>query len=159
VIHGRKAYHQKSTTLYDVGGWLIILAIMGGVYFIGIILDYFWNYLVLFFSLRRLHFDINTKRRFIYCLIITGLGLAIDCIYYELSWSKAIGIIYIGSLRLPSLFPQPGSQPILELFTIFVPMIMLVLVNFVVSRLYLRMVARQAIVLVVRSWVFLPLRG
>jgi len=147
VIHRLKGCYQKPATLYDVGGWFLILAFLGAAVLVGIVVDYFWNYLVLYLSLRWLHFNVNTRRKFIYCLIITSLGLLIDWLYYELTWGYPVGFLFLGNLRLPSVFSHPGSQPILELSTILIPIIILAAVNFVVSHFYLRMIAKQAIAL------------
>ena len=97
-----ESYHteQRSTiTLYDGGigplAWLIFGIPVG----FGSIFDYLWNYFVLRFTLGRLKSDIkdedrnahpliqgiNKKSRYIYTLIITILGLIIDCIYILMS--------------------------------------------------------------------------
>ena len=112
--------------------------------------DYFWNFLILFLSLRWLHFSVSTRRKFIYCLIITALGVLIDWLYYELTW----GYLVLGSLRVAPLFPHPGLQPVLEFITILIPMAILGAINFATSRLYLRMSPRQAVVLGIIMGVF-----
>ena len=126
------------------------MSIFFGVLLIGLALDYFWNYLVFSLSLWRLHFSVSTRRKHIYCLIITGLGLFIDWLYYELTW----GYLVLGSLRVTPIFSRPGVQPVLEFITILIPMAILGAVNFATSRLYLRMSSRQAIILGIIMGIF-----
>jgi len=119
------------------------MSIFFGALLVGLALDYFWNYLILFLSLRWLHFSVSTRGKFIYCLIITALGLLIDWLYYELTW----GYLVLGGLRVAPIFPRPGLQPVLEFTTILIPIAVLGAVNFATARLFLRMSPRQAIVL------------
>jgi hypothetical protein len=141
VVNGREVCHQKPATLYDAGGWFLI-SVLFGIAFVGVVADYFWNYLIFSLTLRWLRFNVNIKRKFIYCLIITGLGLLIDWLYYELTW----GYLVLGSLSVSPIFSRPGSQPILELSTILIPVVVLAMVNFLVSYLYSHVTAKQAIV-------------
>jgi hypothetical protein len=92
---------QRTLTLYDAGGWFLF-PIFLGIPFVGVVLDYFWNYLILFLSLRWLHISVSTKRKFIYCAIVTGGGLLIDIVYYAVTW----GIFELGSLREHPDFPH-----------------------------------------------------
>jgi hypothetical protein len=45
---------KKSTTLYDVGGWILFPPFFGVVGIAGVVIDYFWNYFIFHLSLRRL---------------------------------------------------------------------------------------------------------
>ena len=141
---------SSTTTVYDVGGWFIV-AIFSGVFFAGLAIDYFWNFLVLYITLRlipdsqgiALTKTISTGRRHVYCVIITVLGLIIDWLYYELTW----GVLAVGSLHVSPVFPMPGVNPPLEIATILIPMLVLIAVNYGISRAYLRLKSRQAVVL------------
>ena len=135
--------YQKSTVLHDVGGWWLIFTVMGVVGLIGVVLDYFWNYLVLYVTLHWQHISIPARRKLLFCLIITPLGLFIDWLYYEFTW----GTLVWGSLRVSAAFPQPGEQLGLEVSTILIPMVAIGVVNFGVSRVYLRLSSKQAAVL------------
>ena len=139
------------TTTYDGGGWFLIY-ILFGVYLIGLLIDYFWNFLVLYLTLRKLPNNqssislaktISTGRKHIYCVIVTILGLIIDWLYYELIW----GVLVVGSLHVSPVFPMPGVNPPLEFATILIPMLVLMAVNYGISRAYLHLKSRQAVVL------------
>lgn len=131
----------KAFILYDAGGWFLV-AIFSGIYFLGLALDYLWNYLVVSLTLKRLHINIVIKRKFVYCLIITIIGLCIGWIYYELTW----GYLVLHKLRQPPLFPDPGAQPVLEFTTILIPMALLMVLYFFLSRLFFWLNIRQAII-------------
>jgi len=133
--------HHKSTVLHDAGGWFLI-AIFSGVAFLGVILDYCWNYLILSLALRWQHINISRKRKIIYIAIITALGLLIDWLYYEFTW----GTLVIGDLRIPAAFSRPGTQPGLELATIIIPMVLIGLVNIYASRIHLHLNVKNALV-------------
>lgn len=137
-----KQDNRKPFTLYDAGGWFLVAVLTGG-YFIGLVIDYFWNYLVFSFSLRRLRFNVTTSRKHVYCAVATVLGLFIDWLYYELAW----GFLVVGNLRVPPVFERAGTRPILELSTIIIPIFMLAIVNYCLSRLLLRVTSRQAVIL------------
>ena len=137
----QKENHHKSTVLYDAGGWFLI-AIFSGVAFIGVVLDYFWNCLILSLALRWQHINISRKRKIIYIAIITALGLLIDWLYYEFIW----GTLVIGDLRIPAAFSSPGTQPGLELVTIIIPMVLIGLVNIYASRIHLHLNVKNALV-------------
>ncbi|MFH1775340.1 MAG: hypothetical protein ABH839_01590 [Chloroflexota bacterium] len=141
--------YQKSTVLYDAGGWFIIGAFFG-VALVGVVLDYFWNYLIFYATLRWKRVSITTKKKHVYCVVVTALGLLIDWLYYELTW----GFLVLGSLRVPPAFPRAGVQPCLEFITILIPMVILGAVNFCVSRLYLRVNSKQAAALGVMMGIF-----
>lgn len=140
------------TALYDAGGWFLV-SMMFGVYLVGLVIDYFWNFLVLYLTLRWLPGldkgdgspvrSIRIRHKHIYCVIITILGLIIDWLYYELTW----GFLVLGSLRVPPAFPRPGVNPSLELATTLLPMLVLMAVNYGISHSYLHLKSRQAVVL------------
>jgi len=52
----QNGHHHKSAVLYDAGGWFLI-SIFFGVAFIGVVLDYLWNYLMLSVILRWPHIN------------------------------------------------------------------------------------------------------
>jgi len=133
--------NHKSTTLYDAGGWFLILMFFG-VSFLGVIIDYLWNYFILFLALRLLHIKLTVKRKTVYTVIITAFGLVIDWLYYEITWGTTV----IGALRIPALFKNPGTQPGLELATILIPMILIGIVNYFASRLYLHLNLKSAVI-------------
>jgi hypothetical protein len=141
---------KKSTTLYDVGGWILFPFLFGVVGIVGVIIDYFWNYLIFHLSLRRLDLIIPLDRKIIYCLIITALGLFIDWLYYELVW----GTLSVGPVRIEAAFPRAGSEPVLEILTIVIPMILIASVNYAVSRLLLKVTNREGWIIAVMMGVF-----
>ena len=132
--------HHKSTILYDAGGWFLI-AMFFGVAFFGVVLDYFWNYLILSLALRWQRISITRKRKIVYIAIITAFGLLIDWLYYEFTW----GTLVIGSLRIPAAFQRPGIQPGLELSTILIPMALIGLVNYFASHFHLHLDRKNAL--------------
>ena len=134
--------HRKSPMLYDAGGWFLI-AMFFGVAFFGVVLDYFWNYLILSLALRWQQISITEKRKTVYVAIITALGLLIDWLYYEFTW----GTLVIGSLRIPAAFERPGIQPGLELSTIMIPMALIGVVNYFASRFHLHLGVKHALVI------------
>ena len=126
------------------------MSIFFGALLVGLAFDYFWNFLILFLSLRWLHFSVNTRKKYIYCLIITALGLLIDWLYYELTW----GYLVLGSLRVAPIFSMPGTHPVLEFATILIPMVILGVVNFAISHRYLHMNLRPATILGIIMGIF-----
>lgn len=135
-------YSPKSATLYDTGGWFLVF-MFSGLAFVGVIFDYFWNFLVCSLTLRWKHIDIPRNKRFIYCIIITALGFLIDWLYYELAW----GTVDIGNLRMSAAFVPAGSQPILETSTILIPAVIIGLINFSISKRYFHLTPKQALLL------------
>jgi hypothetical protein len=133
--------HHKSTIMYDAGGWFLI-AMFFGVAFFGVVIDYFWNYLILSLALRWQQISITGKRKMVYITIITALGLLIDWLYYEFTW----GTLVIGSLRVPAAFQRSGIQPGLELSTILIPMALIGVVNYFASRFHLHLNVKNALV-------------
>jgi hypothetical protein len=141
--------HRKSMILYDAGGWFLV-AMFFGVAFLGVVADYFWNYLILSLALRWQKISITRKTRFVYIAIITAVGLLIDWLYYELTW----GFLIIGSLRVPPVFERWGTQPGLELSTILIPMALIGAVNYLASRFHLHLDTKHALVVGVVMAVF-----
>ena len=137
-----RGYSQKTLTLHDAGGWYLIPALLG-IPVAGVVLDYFWNFLVLFLGLRWLHISVSTKSKFIYCLIVTGSGLVIDILYYAIAW----GVLELGSLRGHPDSPRWGTETVLEFSTILIPMALIMAINYMVSRLYLHIDSKQAVIL------------
>ena len=127
--------------LYDAGFWFLIPMFVGGV-FLGVVIDYFWNYLILYLALRWQKISITIKRRFAYTAIITAVGLLIDWLYYAFTW----GTLVIGSLRVPAIFERPGINPGLELSTILIPMALIGVVNYLASHFYLHLDKKHAFV-------------
>jgi len=127
-----------------------LIPILGGPMLLGVAADYFWNYLILFLGLRWLKFSVSRRRRFVYCAIVTALGLLIDWLYYELTW----GYLVLGGLRVKPVFERPGLQPALEFATILIPLVLVAAVNFGTARLLLRMSLRQAAILGVTMGIF-----
>jgi hypothetical protein len=138
-----------SPILYDVGGWFLIPVFVGGM-FVGVVIDYFWNYLILSLALRWQKISIARKRRFIYTIIATAVGFVIDWLYYELTW----GFLVIGSLRVPPIFESSGLNPGLQLSTIVIPMVLIGAVNYLASRFYLHLESRRALVIGLAMAVF-----
>jgi hypothetical protein len=141
VVVTKEVRPLKAFTLYDAGGWFLV-AIFSGIYFLGLLLDYFWNYLVVSFTLKRLHINIVIKRKFVYCIIITVIGLIIDWIYFELTW----GYLILDKLKISPLFPDPGAQPALELSTVLVPMVLLMVIYLFLSHPFFWLSNRQAFI-------------
>jgi len=141
---------SKSITLYDVGGWILFPFLFGVGIVVGIIIDYFWNYFIFHLSLRRLDLIIPLGRKIIYCLIITALGLFIDWLYYGITW----GSLSVGPIRNTPVFPRAGSEPVLEISTILIPLILIALVNYIVSRLFLKVTNREGLVISIMMGVF-----
>jgi len=140
ALHGQQI-NIIPTILYDAGGWFLIPMFVGGV-FLGVMIDYFWNYLILYLALRWQRISITRKRRFAYTAIITAVGFLIDWLYYELTW----GFLVIGSLRVPPVFERWGINPGLELSTILIPMALIGVVNYFASRFYLHLDKKHAFV-------------
>lgn len=141
---------KKSTTLYDVGGWFVIPFFFGVGILVGVIIDYFWNYLVVYLTLRRLDLIFPYGKKVIYCLMITAFGLFIDWLYYELAW----GGLSVGPVRINAAFPRAGSEPVLEILTIVIPMVLIGSVNYIISRLFLRVNNREGLIVGIMMGVF-----
>jgi len=152
VFSGVVADHLSNYSIsspYDAGGRFWTVIYYGGTV-LGLVFNYFWNYLILYLALRWQKISITRKRRFVYTAIITAVGLLIDALYYELTW----GLLVIGNLRVPPLFERPGLNPGLELSTILIPMALIGVVNYFVSRLYLHLDKKHALVVGLAMGVF-----
>jgi hypothetical protein len=153
---------HNTVTLYDGGIGPLAFLLAGIPGFFGSIFDYLWNYLVLYFILKRLKSDtkneagglyplirfFSRKRLLIYTLIITVLGLIIDLVYYDIAW----GDWFFGGKGNPFLNVQPlfdtmYSSVFLQMLSILAPMAAIGVVNFIVARLYLRLHAKQGSIL------------
>ena len=99
------------------GDWFIT-AVYYGETLLGVVGNYFWNYLILYLALRWQKISTTKKRRFAYTGIITAVGLLIDALYYEFTWGTPVK----HSLPVPGIFETPGLNPGLELSTILIPM-------------------------------------
>jgi hypothetical protein len=141
---------KKSATLYDVGGWILFPLLFGVIGIVGVVIDYFWNYLIFHLSLRRLDLIFSLGKKITYCLIITALGLFIDWLYYELAW----GTFIVGPVRIAAAFPRASSHPVLEILTILIPMILIALVNYIVSRLFLKVNNHEGLVISIMMGIF-----
>jgi hypothetical protein len=138
------------TILYDAGFWFLIPMFVGGV-FLGVVIDYFWNYLILYLALRWQKISITIKRRFAYTAIITAVGLLIDWLYYQFTWGTQV---VVGSLGVSALFEGPGLNPGLELGTILIPMALIGAVNYFGSRFHLHLEKKHALVVGLAMAVF-----
>lgn len=141
---------NKSITVYDVGGWYFIPLFFGLGILAGVVFDYFWNYFIFHLSLRRLDLIIPLGRKIIFCLIITALGLFIDWLYYGITW----GSLSVGPIRDTPVFSRPGSEPVLEILTILIPMVLIASVNYTVSRLLLKVTNHEGLIIGVMMGVF-----
>jgi len=131
---------KKSVTLYDAGGLIILITIFGIPF--GSIFDYLWNLLVFSVALPFLPATrkviVSKRRRFLYCLFITLLGIIIDLAYFKLTWDTHFGKT---GLWIPAM-----SQG-LQFVWLLLPVTMLGLVNFALSYSYLRLEIKQAVYL------------
>jgi len=143
---------RKSTVLYDAGGWFLFGGMLGTfAAFLGVVGDYFWNYLILSLALRWQQVSITRKKRFIYTAVITAVGLLIDWLYYEFTW----GFLVIGSLRVPPVFDMWGTNKLgLQLSTVLIPMALIGVVNYLASRFYLHLDKKHALVVGLAMAVF-----
>ena len=133
--------HDKDTsiTLYDAGGFFLILLFFGLP--LGTIIDYFWNLTVISMTLPRLPGGPVMKtrlwQRLLFCLLMTALGFVIDWAYFELTWdmnlSKASEWI-------------PAVSWWLQLVLMLLPVVMLFLVNAALSYSFFRLERRQALI-------------
>jgi hypothetical protein len=131
-----------SVTLYDAGGWYLAVY-FGFAVFLGSLIDYGWNFLVLHLALKRLSLGFKIAKKLIYTLLITIIGFAIDWLYYRIAW----GEIWGDNLPIEPLFSARDPHPCLEVATILVPMLVLAVANYILSRLYLKLEVRQAAIL------------
>ncbi len=140
-----KEEKERTVTLYDAGG-VIILVVLFGIPF-GSAFDYLWNLLVFSVALPLLpkngspdygRINITQRRRLLYCLLVTLVGIIIDWAYFKLTWDTSFG---------KSAVWVPAMSQGLQFVWLLLPMVMIGLVNFAVSYSYLKLERRQAIVL------------
>jgi hypothetical protein len=131
---------KKSTTLYDAGGLIILITIFGIPF--GSIFDYLWNLLVFSVALPFLPSEgkikLSKRRRLLYILFITIMGIIIDWAYFELTWDTHFGKT---GLWIPAM-----SQA-LQFIWMLLPIVMLWLVNFALSYAYLKQERKPAVIL------------
>lgn len=143
--HGKGSSAGKKTgsvTLYDVGGWYLAVY-FGLAVFIGSLIDYGWNFLVLHLTLKRLSLAVRRVNKLVYSAIATAIGLGIDWLYYSIVWKNGWGEWW----PCEPLFTSHDPHPLLELATILVPMLLIALANYLIARLYLKLEMRQAAIL------------
>lgn len=140
---GLRTQESRSIMLHDGGGWFIFVFFFGLPFFIGSVFDFCWNYLVLHVTLKiKSPSNIITRRKAVYSLIITALGLVIDWLYYSITWGR-----FFINLHVNPLFPVKGSHPVLEFVSILMPMAALSLINFALARFYLHLKPKTAMIL------------
>jgi hypothetical protein len=131
---------KKSITLYDAGGLIILIALFGIPF--GSIFDYLWNFLVFSLGLPVLPVEnktaVNKRKRILYILFITILGIIIDWAYFELTWDTHFGKT---GLWIPAM-----SQA-LQFVWMLLPIVMLWMVNFALSYAYLKLERKPAVIL------------
>ena len=136
---------KKTITVYDAGGLFLVWFFFGLP--LGILFDYFWNFLVLSIALPRLPAGISSNpgtksigrgRKYAYCVFATVLGALIDWAYFELTWDVGLGRtqLWVPAMAMPFQF-----------LLLLMPMIMLGLVNFALSYPFLKLERSQAIIL------------
>jgi hypothetical protein len=139
---------KKSITLYDAGGWFLIYMFFG-VAFIGVVLDYLWNLLVLSCALRCLHSAVPFKKRAVSVVIITIFGLLVDWLYYEITW----GILVLGNVTIGAVFTSDVHHAY-ELLTILIPMLLIGIVNYLVVHLFLHVDTKNSVITGIIAAVF-----
>jgi len=131
---------KKTVTVYDAGG-LFLIAIFLGIPF-GTIFDYIWNLIVLSVALPRLpggnDINIRTRKKLVYSLVITILGIVIDWAYFEITWDMSLG---------KSAVWAPAVSQWLQFVWLLLPMLMIFLVNAALSFSFLKLERRQALIL------------
>ncbi len=136
---------KKAVTLYDAGGLILVWFFFGLP--LGVVFDYFWNLLV--FSVAFPHLpgittanpgmkNISKGKRTAFIFFVTLLGIVIDWGYLELTWDVALGK---GQLWAPAM-----SQPA-QLVAIFIPVVMLLAVDFALAYAYLKLERKPALIL------------
>jgi hypothetical protein len=133
---------KGTTTLYDMGGgfffFYLFLAI-GGI-FLGLLFDYLWNWLVLTVALWRPRNAADSTveerapvgtmgRRMLYAVFITLIGIPINLVYAGIAWNWSW---------------EPRINVILQVLLMAMPIGLLWLANYLLSRYYLKLDNRQA---------------
>ncbi len=119
VLQKENEQRKKPVALYDAGGWFLI-PLLFGIGVVGLLLDYFWNYLLFILGLRWLKFSLSTRRKHVYCIIATSLGLTIDWLYYRLAWDS----LRVAGTKI-QIFASAGEQPVLGCLSILAPMVLI----------------------------------
>jgi hypothetical protein len=131
-----------STTLHDMGGgffFFYLLLAVGGI-FLGLIFDYLWNWLVLTVALwhprspadstaERAVQSVTIGRRMLYAVFITLIGIPINAVYAGLAWSWSW---------------EPRINITFQVLLMVMPIGMLWLANYLLSRYFLKLDKRQA---------------
>jgi hypothetical protein len=137
---------KRSTTLYDFGfGPVFYFVFFAGAIVIGIIIDYLWNWLVLTVALwRPLRSTdptaeitiprVTIGRRMLYCIPVTVIGIPINAAYYFIVWNWD---------------DTPRFDIPLQVLLITVPIGLLWLMNYLLSKYYLKLDNRQAVTVAV----------
>jgi hypothetical protein len=147
----------KTVALYDGGAWFVVWIFFGIPAFLGSIVDYFWNFFVLRFTLTRLGSGIEgkhgkyftasdltgTKLQMLYTLVITVFGLVIDFIYFDIGWG--FNWDWVPNFNVPGLFHR-GSAVLPQVAWTLVPVFAIALVNFAASRLWLHLSSNDALI-------------
>lgn len=133
---------KGATTVYDMGGgffFFYLLVAVGGI-FLGLIFDYLWNWLVLTVALWRPRQQadptaeitvpvVTIGRRMLYALFITLIGIPINAVYAGLAWNWSW---------------EPRIDITFQVLLLLMPIGLLWLANYLLSRYYLKLDKRQA---------------
>lgn len=129
------------TTLYDFGiGPLFYFLFAVGGFFLGLILDFLWNWLVLTVALwspwrtadisaERTSTRVTIGRRMLYALFITLIGIPINVVYAGIAWNWSW---------------EPRINVVLQVLLMALPLGLLWLANYLLSRYFLKLDKRQA---------------
>lgn len=131
-----------STTLHDMGGgffFFYLLLAVGGI-FLGLIFDYLWNWLVLTVALwhprspadstaERAVQSVTIGRRMLYAVFITLIGIPINAVYAGLAWNWSW---------------EPRINITFQVLLMIMPIVLLWLANYLLSRYFLKLDKRQA---------------
>lgn len=130
------------TTLYDFGiGPLFYFLFAVGGFFLGLILDYLWNWLVLTVALWRPRGSAGPTaeitiprviigRRMLYAVFITLIGIPINVLYAGIAWNWSW---------------EPRINIALQVLLMIMPIGLLWLGNYLLSRYFLKLDNRQAV--------------
>jgi hypothetical protein len=138
---------KKPITLYDAGGFWLILVFFGLP--LGVIFDYFWNLLIFAIALPRLPgtnhvpivVTIGKGKKAVFIFFVTLLGMIIDWAYVELIWDIGISIA-----KSPDIWVPVMGQP-LQLLAILIPIVMLWAVDAALAYAFLRLDRKPAVIL------------
>ncbi len=134
-----RRWKPNQIVLYDAGGWFVFLIYLGVPAVFGLVIDYFWNFLILHLSLKWVGVKANTGKKAFVCVLITCLGLVIDWFYYMFMWGG-------GLFFPPPLFDDWGARPVIEVLSILIPMALLSVEYYSLDRFYFRTSPKQAII-------------